>query len=1148
MTHVTIIFNGVHDDYYALAPHPPAIQLDDLSKYEIDVIAKAISTKHKITLLPFTGNILILMRSLEHLKPDAVFNLFEGLYLCAKSEPFVPLVLETLNIPYTGAPSIQTPAWQVFYPNDAINISIKSPFIVKPEHEDASIGITKDSVAHFHENAIQLITRIWEELKQPAIIESFITGREFNVAILGDSFYEQDPSSVFAPKVLPISEIDFSNLPTELPPIVTYNGKWVPESLEYKATKPICPAQISPLLETSLKQIATRTFHALGCRDYARVDFRVTPQNQIYVIDVNPNPDLSKEAGFNRVIQFIKVVMIMVLTSFVGTSCGGGSSVSTAEKQMKKGNNKKAIEILNEGIKGQDSTNPKAFAFLARAYYAERNYEMAASSIAKAKGMGLSGNDLSDMEIIFNALWGIVINNAIVKYNQALEMIRGGKKEQASSLLDSAQASVETSITIRPDSTLGYTVLANVYVVKEQFEKAAEILNKSININPNDLQSYIQLSNIYTQYLGVKDSTKKQEAITILEKARKKFGDKIEIIRQLAIAYVGNGMSDLAEDVTKKLVELAPKDKYANYLYGIVLGTLAEKGVPNKYDESLDAYQKVIDLAPDFEEAVYNYAYVSFRKAEDDYAMNAKKFIEDEMKKAKGKKAPDIIYKGHFPALEGAIQKLKPLAEKIKTTELMEWNKSAPPDTTDIYKKIKSEYGKSALLESSDVFEPHNSHSYIGFSTLASIVFEKRSGHYCYPDKSIRQFQITKKRQPIEELKLFIATFKFEYKVRPPFALGFLGYFTYDIIENFEDVTLTKHDELGIPKLQYDLFSHHIVFDHYKQKIYMVSFFWKQNEMPNNKTKILHDEVCMKIVEKLKTDSNPKERARFRVSDIEVRSNTDDEYLSMVQFGKKHCFRGDVFQVVLSRRYSLDYEGDEFRVYCELKKLNPSPYLFFFNYGTFRLFGSSPEAQLLVSAERVAEIHPIAGTFKRSKTKEEDEIDSKRLLADPKERAEHVMLVDLARNDLSISCEDVKVDSFMQVQLYSHVIHLTSKVKGRLSPEKHVLDLLADTFPAGTLSGAPKIRAMQIINEQEKHARSFYAGSVGVIGIDGTLIQAIMIRSFMCKDNRIYFQAGAGITSQSVPESELEEISNKLGALRKAINQACTEEAKKSKC
>ncbi|MCB0693459.1 MAG: anthranilate synthase component I family protein, partial [Saprospiraceae bacterium] len=242
----------------------------------------------------------------------------------------------------------------------------------------------------------------------------------------------------------------------------------------------------------------------------------------------------------------------------------------------------------------------------------------------------------------------------------------------------------------------------------------------------------------------------------------------------------------------------------------------------------------------------------------------------------------------------------------------------------------------------------------------------------------------------------------------------------------------------------------------------------------------------------------------------------------------------DVFQIVFSRQFEQDYQGDDLQVYRALRSINPSPYLFYFDFGNYRMFGSSPEAQLIVR-DRQAEIHPIAGTFAMDADPAINELRANALLADPKENAEHVMLVDLARNDLNRHAVDVHVAALREIHAYSHVMHLVSKVKGRLADSTNPIQVFADTFPAGTLSGAPKYRALELIHQYENQHRGAYGGAIGYIDLQGNMNQAIMIRSFFSQNQTLYSQAGAGIVLDSVAETELQEVNHKLGALQKAL-------------
>ena len=352
-----------------------------------------------------------------------------------------------------------------------------------------------------------------------------------------------------------------------------------------------------------------------------------------------------------------------------------------------------------------------------------------------------------------------------------------------------------------------------------------------------------------------------------------------------------------------------------------------------------------------------------------------------------------------------------------------------------------------------------------------------------------------------------------------------MGCSAYDGDKYFEDLSFDdgKIAE-DIPSLQYDFYRHLIVFDHFHETMHLLDYVpeGSQTELPKIKG----------IIERQDIQTFP-----FRTEGNGYSNMTDEEYMAMVTKGKEHCQRGDVFQIVLARKYYQDFKGDDFNVYRALRSINPSPYLFYFDYGEYRIFGSSPEAQLIVKDGK-AEIHPIAGTFRRTGDKAKDAVLAQELERDPKENSEHVMLVDLARNDLSRNTDKVVVDKYKEVQYFSHVIHLVSKVTGSLKSKASAFDIFADTFPAGTLSGAPKYKAMQLINSYEKDARSYYGGGIGLIFFNGDLNHAIMIRSFLSKDGKLLRQAGAGIVIDSVEEKELQEVNNKLAALEKALKMA----------
>jgi anthranilate synthase component 1 len=354
---------------------------------------------------------------------------------------------------------------------------------------------------------------------------------------------------------------------------------------------------------------------------------------------------------------------------------------------------------------------------------------------------------------------------------------------------------------------------------------------------------------------------------------------------------------------------------------------------------------------------------------------------------------------------------------------------------------------------------------------------------------------------------------------------GLFGYISYDAVQYFEDVSITREASL-MPDILYKLYRYVIVVDHFSNDLTLFQHVLEGSNEPDGLAKM--EQIIF---------SNRFATYKFNRTNGEESNFTDDEFLKVIEKGKEHCFRGDVFQIVLSRRFSCGFKGDEFNVYRSLRSINPSPYLFYFDYGSFKLFGSSPEAQLQVS-NHTAHIYPIAGTFRRSGNDQEDAELANKLAADEKENAEHVMLVDLARNDMSRNAARVTVEVFKEIQFYSHVIHLVSKVTGKVEPDASVVRIAADTFPAGTLSGAPKHMAMKLIDKYENVNRGFYGGAIGFLGFDDSFNHAIMIRTFLSHENKLVYQAGAGVVAKSKAESELQEVNNKLTALRQAVLMA----------
>ncbi len=443
-----------------------------------------------------------------------------------------------------------------------------------------------------------------------------------------------------------------------------------------------------------------------------------------------------------------------------------------------------------------------------------------------------------------------------------------------------------------------------------------------------------------------------------------------------------------------------------------------------------------------------------------------------------------------------------------------------------VYYKIRDKYPNSILLESGDYHRSHKNFSYICFNPIASIKVENEVISETFPDGSTTDLEITKGVNVTNEIHNF--TKRFDTKSEENFKFinnGIFGYTAYDAVRYFEDVEISKKDDsVVIPDMYYAVYQNIIAINHFKNEAYIFAHCY--DGTPNN-----IDEIDKLI--------NVQNFASYNFSSKgDIKSNlTDDEFREHVEVARKHCQRGDVFQLVLSRRFSQEYTGDDFNIYRALRSINPSPYLFYFDYGDFKIFGSSPEAQLIVD-DGLAEIHPIAGTFKRTGDEQKDEVLAEKLKNDDKENAEHVMLVDLARNDLSRHGNGVKVVTYREVQFFSHVIHLVSKVTGHKHKETSTMQVVADTFPAGTLSGAPKHRAMQLIEKYEKTSRAFYGGAIGFMDFDGNFNHAIMIRTFLSKDYKLNWQAGAGLVSKSDQESELQEVYNKLGALTKAIKLA----------
>lgn len=444
----------------------------------------------------------------------------------------------------------------------------------------------------------------------------------------------------------------------------------------------------------------------------------------------------------------------------------------------------------------------------------------------------------------------------------------------------------------------------------------------------------------------------------------------------------------------------------------------------------------------------------------------------------------------------------------------------------NIYLKLRDVFACSLLLESSDYHGHENSLSFICCDPIASFEVSGPKVTMQYPDGKTQNESLKKKGDAVELLDKFRASFEVPDVHKKYINCGLFGYIAYDAVRYFEDVDIPQQ-KTPMPDILYKLYRYVIVVDHFSNELHLFEISHQEPSSGKNSLEKMEQIIF----------SNRFATYKFSATDGEASNFTDEEFLKIVDKGKEHCFRGDVFQIVLSRRFTSGFKGDEFNVYRALRSINPSPYLFYFDYGNFKLFGSSPEAQLQVQKGK-AHIFPIAGTFRRSGNDQEDAEIAGRLAADEKENAEHVMLVDLARNDMSRNAENVSVEVFKEIQYYSHVIHLVSKVTGKVKNDSSVVRIAADTFPAGTLSGAPKHMAMTLINKYENVNRGFYGGAIGYLGFDGSFNHAIMIRTFLSHENKLIYQAGAGIVSKSNSESELQEVNNKLTALRQAVLMA----------
>ena len=441
-----------------------------------------------------------------------------------------------------------------------------------------------------------------------------------------------------------------------------------------------------------------------------------------------------------------------------------------------------------------------------------------------------------------------------------------------------------------------------------------------------------------------------------------------------------------------------------------------------------------------------------------------------------------------------------------------------------VYLKVRDLFPQSALMESSDYHGSENNRSFIALCPLASMSVEHGKAVFRLPDGERSERELNDSHSLNEAMNDFMKRFciRGEYS----HYCGLYGYTSFNAVRYTEGIAVkdSREDINDAPDLLYIIYKYIIVFNDYRHELLLL-------EMTDEEEESNLERIVKAIQDRNYTAYD------FRAVGPVTSTLTDEEHKANIRRGIAHCLRGDVFQIVLSRRFEQAYVGDDFKLYRALRSINPSPYLFYFDFGGFRLLGSSPETHCRIEGRR-AYIDPIAGTTKRTGRKDEDEAAARYLHDDPKENAEHVMLVDLARNDLARNCHDVRIEFFKEMQYYSHVIHLVSRVSGTLNEGADAVKAFLDTFPAGTLSGAPKVRAMQLISELEPHNRGAYGGCIGFIGLDGTINLAITIRTFVSRNGKLWFQAGGGIVAKSNEEYELQEVNNKLGALRKAIEMA----------
>ncbi|UCD82993.1 MAG: anthranilate synthase component I [Desulfobacterales bacterium] len=451
------------------------------------------------------------------------------------------------------------------------------------------------------------------------------------------------------------------------------------------------------------------------------------------------------------------------------------------------------------------------------------------------------------------------------------------------------------------------------------------------------------------------------------------------------------------------------------------------------------------------------------------------------------------------------------------------------------YLKLRDD-SYSYLLESADGGKRWGRYSFIGCQPFIEIA-ARNGAVELRQDEQFKVFEEVK--NPLDVMRDISAAFKpVTVGDLPPFQGGLVGFFNYDLVRKWERLPGVVPVEGGFPEAIFAACRHLIIFDHFSHMLKVVVFAHLTEEESLEQT---YRKACREVsqtIAKLNAPlpDNAKDDA-FAISELEPNVRREDFELA-VRKAKDFITAGDVIQVVLSQRFSGRVSGEDFILYRNLRSVNPSPYMFYLNFGEIRLIGASPEILVRLTDGKI-ELRPIAGTRPRGATSEEDLALEKDLMADPKERAEHIMLVDLGRNDVGKVAESgsVTVPRLMEIERYSHVMHIVSRIEGRLKPDTDSYDLFMSAFPAGTVSGAPKIRAMQIISELEPSPRGPYAGAVGYFGFNGNMDFCITIRTITINKDRLSIQVGAGIVADSSPANEYDETLRKAGAMFKAIER-----------